>query len=461
VKLGLDMSGATLCSSRATPTDNDGNAGDALDLTLLRAKYVRLCRHKRCVDGIVHELTMRPAFSALGRVNLEHAAIDTDLDLEGSFFDRPLTAAFSRVGGLVCLVDVAIGSEMARHVLDVAALRRAYVERRLKPDLSLNGAEVGGALMVKDLSLKPPAAPIAPGRLHQFIVDLRSAHVGVLDDGGGTGWGTDLRLWLEGFRYNRLPDTAVVPELRRAGRLHLCRIWDPSWIRDATPLETSKSGALWKHRALWLRKQYFNGVKPSADNGFSPDAYEQVVLGMNVTGSYEDARRISSIQLTRNSDHDQRNLKPFWVAFRVLFDYGFSVRRAVITFSVCLAIGTAAAWIADYGFLGMGRVLVVNMSPPESRLVWDSNSAMVQAISSHPGETIPQDVPCGRRIYPLLYALDVFVPVLDLRQLEVCSIEPERRRWRLAQGAYAALGWIMTPILILTSSGLLRRHLEK
>jgi hypothetical protein len=70
-------------------------------------------------------------------------------------------------------------------------------------------------------------------------------------------------------------------------------------------------------------------------------------------------------------------------------------------------------------------------------------------------------MPCGKKIRSLLYALDVFIPVLDLRQQNACSIAEPYTLWRYAQAAYALLGWIVTPLTILTLSGILRRHLEK
>ncbi|MGB6132892.1 MAG: hypothetical protein WCC14_17175 [Acidobacteriaceae bacterium] len=68
---------------------------------------------------------------------------------------------------------------------------------------------------------------------------------------------------------------------------------------------------------------------------------------------------------------------------------------------------------------------------------------------------------CGDKIVPALYAIDVFLPVLNLHQEDACSIKPERTGWRIWQAVYAALGWIITPLTILTFTGTLRRHLEK
>jgi hypothetical protein len=57
--------------------------------------------------------------------------------------------------------------------------------------------------------------------------------------------------------------------------------------------------------------------------------------------------------------------------------------------------------------------------------------------------------------------LDVFLPALNLHQQDVCSLDPDAKKWRVAQAAYAVLGWIVTPLTILTFTGILRRYLEK
>jgi hypothetical protein len=71
-------------------------------------------------------------------------------------------------------------------------------------------------------------------------------------------------------------------------------------------------------------------------------------------------------------------------------------------------------------------------------------------------------LPCKKEIEPFIYALDVFVPALDLGQEGRCSVttEPEGQVWRGAFTAYSILGWIVTSLTILTISGILRRQAE-
>lgn len=101
------------------------------------------------------------------------------------------------------------------------------------------------------------------------------------------------------------------------------------------------------------------------------------------------------------------------------------------------------------------------------------NSAVVQGsgtpVTLTPGLLIAasntaaiEEMPCGKQIEPLLYALDVFVPALEIHQGSRCGITVESRGywWRIARAVYAILGWIVTALTVLTVSGVTRRHLE-
>lgn len=120
--------------------------------------------------------------------------------------------------------------------------------------------------------------------------------------------------------------------------------------------------------------------------------------------------------------------------------------------------GWAAAHIADYGvpgFPNFGKVLVANHGLPEA----DRNSGEKITVEISIG-VIPE-ASCDGRIQPLLYAVDVFVPVLNLRQQTASSISTDHAGWRHAQALYALLGWFLTPLALLTVSGILKRHAEK
>src|SRR5262249_28729579 len=144
---------------------------------------------------------------------------------------------------------------------------------------------------------------------------------------------------------------------------------------------------------------------------YSPDAYEELVRGFNAIGSYDDARRISSARLSLESRLvNPLLLKPIMVLFRLFFNYGFSVGRAILTFTLCILLGWWAVKLAN-----SHHILVVNMSEPETRIFEEAKGTpAIYAIEVGSGEgKSKKPVPCGQKIHPFLYALDVFVPVLD------------------------------------------------
>ncbi|WP_143021702.1 hypothetical protein [Nitrosospira sp. Nsp18] len=105
-----------------------------------------------------------------------------------------------------------------------------------------------------------------------------------------------------------------------------------------------------------------------------------------------------------------------------------------------LVVGTGAFYIANYHV--DEPVLVRNLGAGTLAL---------------PGQR------CGEEIDSLWYALDVFVPGLDLKQEDRCSIatRDEARPWRAFSVIYEILGAIVTPIMLLSVTGMLRRYIER
>jgi hypothetical protein len=185
------------------------------------------------------------------------------------------------------------------------------------------------------------------------------------------------------------------------------------------------------------------------------------------------------------------------------FRYGFSAERALGVFAACILVGAGTVHYARHGglatlkdwqqltedgrkHLDKGIILVLEAPyapvPPQS----------VNHISGRQGDIISVEAagkaelkqgagtrletklnfvepsPCNLDVNSLLYAADIFIPVLDLNQEERCGIrhdDPETGKtytsWRYLKALYELLGWIVTSLLILILSGVLRRDLER
>jgi hypothetical protein len=171
--------------------------------------------------------------------------------------------------------------------------------------------------------------------------------------------------------------------------------------------------------------------------------------------------------------------------YKVGFGFGLRSFTALCTFALCLAAGSLGVMAANRGVLELPGIAVGGVKVPPKRLVDFTRLPQVLTqdltpvqdaiqITAGPeprmqpatvvmtaGTRMASSLPCGDSINPTLYAADVFIPVLDLRQEAKCSPESSAVGWSLAKSLYAVLGWIVTSLMILTITGLLRERSEK
>ena len=173
------------------------------------------------------------------------------------------------------------------------------------------------------------------------------------------------------------------------------------------------------------------------------------------------------------------------------FGYGMRPLRAFMTFIACLGVGWLAADFATDGRYTIQRGWVTSALAPaisiDAEEDWvpisvsdaympileiDSEPAAIVAPTGPEEEEaapmnldIPREaIPCGDEISPGLYAIDVFIPLLDLRQEVRCAPSTEDHvaakiaRWFKA--FYAVLGWVVTTLLLLTVAGFIKRRIE-
>jgi hypothetical protein len=185
------------------------------------------------------------------------------------------------------------------------------------------------------------------------------------------------------------------------------------------------------------------------------------------------------------------------------FRYGFSPDRALLVLAACILAGTGAVHYGRFGGLptiedwtpyisgesghldaDVAIVLDVPYAPAQGSSLAQITNANGKLIWLEPsGESEPkgggstrlatklayaEPSPCNLDVSSLLYAADVFIPVLDLDQENRCSIRHDDAKsghnytgWRIAKALYELLGWIVTSLVILVLSGVLRRDLER
>jgi hypothetical protein len=188
---------------------------------------------------------------------------------------------------------------------------------------------------------------------------------------------------------------------------------------------------------------------------------------------------------------------------RYAFKYGLSAERAMGVLAFCIIVGTGFVHRARYGQMRtvydwtemkkgyqehldprVVLVLEVPYAPVAAQSVSYRSSGTSSRVSvnmsgkldSELGVNTRQETklafaepsPCNMDVNSFLYAADLFIPVLDLDQESKCGIRHDDSHskktytwWRVAKAFYELLGWIVTSLVILVLSGVLRRDLER
>jgi hypothetical protein len=402
------------------------------------------------------------AFVAMGLVNLSNSTFEGQLSFAGAQFpfDHRKQAPARLLGQNITVHrQLFIGDGTWTHPATGETRQIAF---------DCQGVVDFNSSDLKDW-LRVPATQAEGGAQSPTIFYFNHATCQVLDDEGGRGWGPNARLVLDGFRYERLRDldfTTVAGE-RRAWLARQFRP-QPRW---------------WSRLPAWLVPRELAGN--SAE--YRPQPYEQAVNVLRRSGADAAARDLESCKkstemwvglmrplpppdapggwLRRLGEFVWRpiNFLISWL-YRLTFDFGLSARRGFLTFMTFLLVGTVGTTIANGGrfwpFAKLEQpVLTLDTAAVASVAVGAPGEPPRPAIERRDPDAAIGDIPCGRAIVPFIYATDVFIPLLDLRQEGACSVtsEPRGAWWRWAKMLYAILGWVVTSLLILTITGTLRR----
>lgn len=218
-----------------------------------------------------------------------------------------------------------------------------------------------------------------------------------------------------------------------------------------THLSTVSPGRrqLWKTRARWLRRN--TGKELGKRRAFSNQPWRECAAAFARAGLYQDARRIARAEQCEANKNRDWWKRPIVLLFaEVPFGYGLSVTRAAITSALFWALG----WAGVEAMLARGT--------------------LVDAVATRPATCTSIAAP--------LYALDVAIPVLDLKQESECEPgkAPQAKNlgaglelalpfdggrwrffeeiaiWRWAKALYALFGAAVVGFAILTFSGVFR-----
>lgn len=148
-------------------------------------------------------------------------------------------------------------------------------------------------------------------------------------------------------------------------------------------------GVAWQARMRWLKRSTDRTAK--GHRIVSPHPWRECAIAFARSGRHTDARRIQREGYREENRARPLWIRPFvWVFAEVPFGFGLSALRATVTL--------VAFWIA--GIVGAEAMLARNV------LVDLSSRGDPQACLS---------------LVPALYALDIAIPIIDLRQESLCD----------------------------------------
>lgn len=333
--------------------------------------------------------------------------------------------------------------------------------------IMLFGAQVGGNLSVIDVSiydvgglharwewLEPKGEP--PRSLHlrgscineklriienrmRAGVDLIDVQCASLDDDPNTGYGEECPVFLDGLQYDRIGDPALSDRLRR-------------WLPGDPDQSTLDHGRRDTYR---------------------PQPYAQLAKVLAAHGEVHDAWKVVSVKALFDAKKRWKHgasLRGRWVYAVVRlygwgFNFGLSPSRATGTLVLSIVMGAAL-----FGKMSLDHAMVVSQTPV-ANWVSDRPPRFFAQRSETPGSAVACDlIVDGEALASvgnlLVYAADVFVPLVDFREERRCEVGadgvgPELKEWKLTvyrilKMVYATIGWAVTSLALITFSGITR-----
>ena len=283
--------------------------------------------------------------------------------------------------------------------------------------INLQQARISNAIALRDICALDPDQPSTP------VVDRRNSVRGwflltgtqlnaILDD-VETAWPAAGYLDLEGATYERIR--------------HLSK------------------GDLTSLRIGWLRRQYPENV-PTPDT-IRSQPYEQLARVLRQHGLAREANAIAveKIRMRLRSRVDNFWARIFPSLLMLISQHGYSSRRAIVSFVLLVAIGTAFYATALFGYQ---QPFLPNDYAPEPVLYQFAFGLFQQSVEQ------------GCRGLDIMhFALDAALPVIDLSQDLRCRFTPEgpaRSIWLLLHSLYVICGASLSAVVILTLTGVLR-----
>ncbi len=218
--------------------------------------------------------------------------------------------------------------------------------------------------------------------------------------------------------------------------------------------------------------------RPVTNSQFTIQPYIQASTAFRREGVQELARKIdvearyhAGFRSALNAGLMSLVRYPLHCLYGLSSKFGLSPTLVFIWIVVWILIGGVFTDVANR------QGILVARSVSVSSTIETETQKLMGVLPGEPAVPFEQAA-CGKRIEPMLFAADVFIPLIDLGQFEHCYVTPgevaealpmtnqsaltkltswlskrielSRAAWRWGQGLYAVLGWIMLSLFIFT-----------
>jgi hypothetical protein len=190
-------------------------------------------------------------------------------------------------------------------------------------------------------------------------------------------------------------------------------------------------------RLAWIRSQY-PPSSPSKSVDFATQPYEQLAKVYRQAGKDSDARKVAIARradLRRYGSLTWYRKAGNWFMDKTI-KFGYQTWRAVLGLAVVLVAFLVMTFVAQHH-----HAIV-----PVSDL----------AVGMHPPPVATQCTPSYPCFYPLGYAVDVVIPVINVHQAEFWGLNGWG--WVAASWAATMLGWAAVTLLAVGYTGLVRQQ---
>lgn len=387
------------------------------------------------------------------------------------------------------------------------------------------------------------SSEISGRELFGAAVNLEDLSCGTLEDNGGLAWGANIHLKLDRMTYGQAVSarraTTVRPSSEgwRGAVMANMREWMDAFLSLERGLSSilkgqkgdeveNRSKSPWEHRRNWLYQQFIRGPDevwshhhriPQED--YRPQPFAEIIRVSRAMGDEDAAVNFEILKHRIEARHfASRTLPAFFVlatlvgglvfaflwsaqmnmaerslvalglmglvatlpitvdaSFRWMFGYLRRPINALATILIFFALGWGGVYMAN-----RHHRLVVDLTPVASVTMTRGDSAAVLLGAPIASGKANGEVPCGATIDEALFALDVFIPLIDLRQESRCEVgvpdvvqddrvfvwkqldmvlSPIFRSalfWNWAKAIYAVAGWLIISLSILTFANVAR-----